>query len=159
MKNYQMIRSKVQEKRCLNGGKALYCNCGCQIPHETDPDIDLTDVVVIRKSDEGYADYVLSRNGEECGNINTQYNAIFLDGVEFLGVERNYIQKLINMCHDIADNGKVDHDQTGDTPEETASFEVIAEEINLAEQDARHKSHPGYCTKCHGYCYGDCESN
>ena len=23
--------------------------------------------------------------------------------------------------------------------------------------DARNAQHPGYCTKCHSYCYGDCE--
>jgi hypothetical protein len=41
---------------------------------------------------------------------------------------------------------------------ETAAAERRAEEIDLMEQDARNADHPGYCTKCHSYCWGDCDA-
>jgi hypothetical protein len=47
----------------------------------------------------------------------------------------------------------------GDTLAETAIREQMAETATLAEQDARNAQHPGYCTKCHSYCYGDCEAS
>lgn len=48
---------------------------------------------------------------------------------------------------------------SGDTLAETAMHEQMAEAADLAEQDARNAQHPGYCTKCHSYCYGDCEAS
>jgi hypothetical protein len=42
---------------------------------------------------------------------------------------------------------------------ETAQSEHDGEKLALGEQDDRNRNHPGYCTKCHTYCYGDCESN
>jgi len=45
----------------------------------------------------------------------------------------------------------------GGTRAETAMREQMEETAALAEQDARNAQHPGYCTKCHSYCYGDCE--
>jgi hypothetical protein len=49
--------------------------------------------------------------------------------------------------------------QAGGTLEETASSEKMMENIELAELDARYKGHTGYCTKCHSFCYGDCDDN
>ncbi len=46
----------------------------------------------------------------------------------------------------------------GETPEETAAIVKLNDRIDMHEQDDTHKHHPGYCTKCHSYCYGDCES-
>lgn len=43
--------------------------------------------------------------------------------------------------------------------QETIAAEYRAEAIDLAEQDTKLRRHPGYCTKCHSYCYGDCEAN
>lgn len=42
--------------------------------------------------------------------------------------------------------------------EESAILEKKLDAIDLAEQDASNKKNPGYCVKCHTYCYGDCES-
>lgn len=47
----------------------------------------------------------------------------------------------------------------GDTLTETAMRERMAEKADRSEQDARNATHPGYCTKCHSYCYGDCEAS
>jgi len=36
-----------------------------------------------------------------------------------------------------------------------------AEERNIARMEAEHKArqrHPGWCNKCHSYCYGDCSA-
>ena len=159
MKNYQMIRGQIQEDRCTDKstwGSPLYCTCGCQAPRDTDPDIDLADVVVIRQASSGYADFTLSRNGQDCGNINTQYGAIYLDGNEFLGVDRDYIQYLINAALEI---DTTDVTSAGSTPEEAAHFIATSEKIALGEQNERNSKHPGYCTKCHSYCYGDCEAS
>jgi len=32
------------------------------------------------------------------------------------------------------------------------------EAIDLMIQDKENENHPGYCKKCHTYCYGDCEA-
>ena len=158
MKKYQMIRSKAQEARCLNGGSALYCKCGCQTPHDSDPEINLTGVTVSCKSDHGYADFILSRNGVKCGSYNTQYNAIFLDGVEFLGVDKDFTRDLFNQAISIPETIKKDF-PAGGSLTETATREALTEEFNLQDQDDRNRKHPGYCKKCHSYCYGDCEAN
>ena len=58
------------------------------------------------------------------------------------------------------DNGREEKiDSCPLTAEETASQEYALEEIHLMEQDDQHKNNPGYCTKCHSYCYGDCGAN
>lgn len=43
--------------------------------------------------------------------------------------------------------------------EEVAVNERNFERAELAAQDRRNEKHPGYCPKCHTYCYGDCEAN
>lgn len=42
--------------------------------------------------------------------------------------------------------------------EEVAANEHDFERAELAEQDFRNKNKVGWCTKCHSYCYGDCEA-
>ena len=49
--------------------------------------------------------------------------------------------------------------QAGGTIEETSAQVAISEKIELMEKDDRNIDHPGYCTKCHSFCYGDCEAN
>jgi len=160
MKNYKMLRGQVAENRCTNKGtwgSPLYCECGCQTPRDTDPDINLTDVIVTRQASSGYADFTLSRNGQDCGNINTQYGAICLDGNEFLGVDRDHIQHLISAA--LAIDTTDTTESAGSTPEEESYLITTSENIAIDEQDERNASHPGYCTKCHSYCYGDCEAS
>jgi hypothetical protein len=159
MKPYKMIRGKLMKDRCTNKstwGSPLYCKCGCQVPKDTDPDINLECITVTRQADEGYADFILSRNGQECGSINTQYNALYLDGYEFLEVDEDLIKDLLTVARNmkISDNNTI----AGSTLEETAIFEKTMDIIELAEQDRHNASHPGYCKKCHSYCYGDCEA-
>lgn len=51
-----------------------------------------------------------------------------------------------------------DRNQCGGSLAETAATEEMAEEIKLMDMDDRYKNHPGYCTKCHTFCYGDCDA-
>jgi hypothetical protein len=161
MATYQMIRGPIQKARCTNKstwGSPLYCDCGCQVPRDTDPAINLTGVAVSRRDDRGYADYILTRDGQECGSLNTQYNYISLDGHEFLGVDLELIADLLAAARSLPQRDGV-YAPTGDSLAETAAAVKMAEAVELAEQDARNAHHPGYCTKCHSYCYGDCEAN
>ena len=159
MKSYKIIRGKIQEDRCTNKGiygSPLYCKCGCQVPQDTDPEINLSDVTVTSKSNSGYADFILSRNNKICGNINTQYNALYLDGYEFLGVDEDLIEDLLKAVRSIKTPDT--NISAGDTIEETIAFEKVINQLEIKEQDEQNISHSGYCTKCHSYCYGDCES-
>ena len=164
MKNYGMIRGKIAEDRCTNKstwGSPLYCDCGCKTPHKTDPMLDLSNVTICRKSDEGYANFILEKHGKEIGNYNSQYGAIYINGHEFLGVDKATIAHLFAAVlakdYALATTPKIQ--SAGSDLEETAAFEAVAEKIDLAEQDARNAKHPGYCAKCHTYCYGDCVAN
>jgi len=47
--------------------------------------------------------------------------------------------------------------QAGGDLAETATLERTAEKIEIAELDERCKNYPGWCTKCHSFCYGDCD--
>jgi hypothetical protein len=155
MKPYKMIRSKAQEARCKNDGRALYCDCGCQIPQESDPDINLEGVNISQQHITGYADFDLVRNGENCGCFNTQYNYLILNGIEFLGVKRNLIHHLREQAFELKTRQQ---EQTGDTLIETYTKVKTAEQFELQEQDGRNYNNTGYCTRCHSYCYGDCEA-
>lgn len=42
--------------------------------------------------------------------------------------------------------------------EEVAANERRFELDELARHDRRYENHPGYCKKCHSFCYGDCEA-
>lgn len=159
---YKRIRGPVQEDRCTDGGGRLYCPCGCQSPQHNDPQPDLTNVVVTSRAANGYADYNLSRNGQPCGQINTQYAALVLDGYEYLGCNREELKYLRDQIFDETGENRFPRPSSiecGDTLAETAVNVKNAEKIALAEQDNAYKGHPGYCTKCHGFCYGDCEAN
>lgn len=161
--NYKMIRGDAATARCRNisvWGSPLYCECGCQTPREADPVLDLSDIVISRKSGEGYANFILKRkrNGIECGSYNSQYGSIYLDGNEFLGVDKETVAHLFA---DVLSKKFETLEKTmsaGDTLEETAAVVTMGETIALMEQDESHAHHHGYCNKCHSYCYGDCEA-
>lgn len=161
-KEYGRIRGLKQEDRCTDPIKGrLYCDCGCQDPHNDDPSINLMDIIVSGRANHGYADYTLTRDGQEVGEINTQYCALVLDGYEYLGCNRDEMSPLFDQIFD-GDVNRFAHPQNnsaGDTLAETVATVRLAEKIALMEQDERCKNHPGYCTVCHSYCYGDCEAN
>lgn len=160
---YTMIRGPKQRARCTDPIKGrLYCDCGCQIPRDDDPQPNLVGIVVAGRADQGYADYTLTRDGKTCGEINTQYAALVLDGYEFLGCDREELHPLLNQI--FADgksrfDRKTSHEPAGDSLIETAANVRVSEKIAEMEMDDRNKSHPGYCPKCHSYCFGDCEAN
>lgn len=158
---YKTIRGPKQKDRCTDEIKGrLYCPCGCQEPHEDDPKINLNGVVVSGRAEEGYADYTLTRDGKVVGEINTQYCALILDGYEYLGCDRDELAPLLGQ---IFKNHKSRFPQKhwpheGDLLQETTIREDFFEEIAIAEEDERNRNHPGWCTKCHSFCYGDCEA-
>ena len=159
--NYKRIRGGKAKERCKNisvWGSPLYCECGCQIPIESDPILDLSQTVISRKSEEGYANFILSRKGIECGSYNSQYDNIYLDGNEFLGVDKETVAHLFAEVLTGKHQKKTPEMSfsAGSTMEETAAMEKMSENITLLEQDESHARHPGYCNKCHSYCYGDC---
>jgi len=157
---YKMIRGKLAEERCTNKsryGSPLYCTCGCQVPKETDPKIDLKGVSVSHRLD-GYADFELIRNGQRCGSLNTQYAALVLDGNEYLGVERAVLDQLIASALALPPKSESEYISAGSTLNETAAQVRVSEKIALDEQDARYSKSTGYCSKCHSWCFGDCES-
>jgi hypothetical protein len=160
MKPYKMLRGKSASDRCTNKGiygSPLYCKCGCQTPQDSDPDINLDGVIVSNKQHTGYADFALTRNGTNCGSINTQYNAVYIDDYEFLGVDNDHIQHLLNQARSIPTSGDC-NTLPGETPSETIAIVRQNEKIANDEQDRQNSKNTGWCKKCHSYCYGDCES-
>jgi hypothetical protein len=115
-------------------------------------------LIVSGRANHGYADYTLTRDGHHVGEINTQYCALCLDGYEYLGCDRNELAPILNQ---IFVDGKDRFDfpnagPAGDTLEETAAVVHALEKIDEMEENERNKHHPGWCPKCHSYCYGDC---
>jgi hypothetical protein len=109
------------------------------------------------KADEGYANVELRRGRKYAGNINTQYSCISLAGVEYLGCTG--IDDLLTTARAVLAASPDDSGPVGDSLEETAMHERIAEAADLADQDARNAGEDGYCPKCHTYCYGDCDAH
>jgi hypothetical protein len=156
---YKMIRCEQQKARCTDPIKGrLYCPCGCQAPHDDDPQPNFSDVCISGKANHGYADYVLTRNGQPVGELNTQYSALFLDDVEYLGCSGDDIQYLVNQARNTP-SPKTENTQSGDTLEETAAAVRLMDRVDEIEENERNKHHPGWCTKCHSYCYGDCTAS
>ena len=142
---YQLIRGPLAKERCTNKsryGSPLYCTCGCQSPRETDPQINLTGVSISRQL-QGYADFVILRNGRRCGQLNTQYAALELDGNEYLGIERAVLEQLIVAALALPKS----EDFSGGS---TLTAER-AEKIALDEQDTERSKSIGYCSKCHSW--------
>lgn len=160
---YATIRGPNQRKRCTDPIKgSLYCKCGCMAPRDDDPRIDLTGIVVSGRAPQGYADYTLTRNGKRCGEINTQYCALMLDGHEFFGCSREDLRPLLDQIFadgkSLFDRPENDREPAGDSLAETAANVRHADSLADMEMDAAHKGQVGYCTKCHTYCFGDCEA-
>jgi len=119
--------------------------------------------VTLPRTDKGidYRGYIAERFGASAAiHDNNQY--------DFLRPPKGRVVALINCMWCGGQGGVVylpesNHNQReaapanpGDTRAETAMREQMEETAALAEQDARNAQHPGYCTKCHSYCYGDC---
>ncbi len=160
MKAYKMIRSEGQRARCTNKsryGSPMYCECGCQTPQDSDPELNqiLSDITVGAKG-ESYANVDLMRNSVRVGNINTQYSAIYIDGFEFL--ECSEIDAILAAAREVLNNSQREETSAGDSLEETAVNVRINDRLAEQEQNERNRKHPGWCPKCHSYCYGDCEA-
>lgn len=160
MKAYKMIRGATAEARCKNKsryGSPMYCDCGCQTPQDSDPALNqILAGVTAGKKGESYANVDLMRDGVRVGNINTQYSAVFIDGFELL--ECNGIDALLAAAREVLNNSQREEASAGDSLEETAANVRINDRLADQEQNERNRKHPGWCPKCHTYCYGDCEA-
>ena len=145
----QAIRDKRRPCKEFAGPK-MYCGCGCMSP--VNLSYDLTGVMVSGRAPSGYADYTLVRDGARVGAVNTQYATIILDGVEYLSVSKT--SPLFRLVQ-TAKNSNAPKNATS-----IADVTMYAEVKDTTEQDMdrRGADHPGYCRKCHTYCYGDCEA-
>lgn len=156
---YEMIRGPKQAARCKclgPYGSPLYCKCGCQTPAADDPAIKLSGIQVEGRAYRSYADHIISRNGVQCGVINTQYGALTLDATEYLGCQGPEFDRLIAAARNSTE--PMPPITAGSTLAETAAQEAVAEKIDTDERDTAHANEAGYCTHCHTYCYGDCQA-
>jgi hypothetical protein len=109
----------------------------------------------IVKSEQGYADFLVYINRPADDSrpdlwVNTQYETINADDKSLIPVDE---QSLIIACRNIDVEPTTD---AVETIEETASQLDTNETADL---DSRNVNLPGYCTKCHTFCYGDCEAS
>ena len=160
--DFTRTRGKNATSRCINigtYGSPLYCECGCQTPtNDDEPNIKGLSATWYTKHEPIIPAYIaLLRAGENVGMMDPARQYIFIDGNEYLGVKiDSNLATLFNLATEYADDSTV---TAGSTTEETAAQVSIADKHDLIDMDNRHKNHPGYCTKCHSFCYGDCEAN
>jgi len=156
--DFERTRGERATARCKNVGtygSQLYCDCGCQTPRNDDT-FDLTGLSARRvKSFQTYT--ALVRDGELVGSVDFARDYVSLDGNEYLGVKAG--SELASVFDLPVEGSETEETMTaGSTAEETAANVAMTEKIELAEMDERNKKHPGWCSRCHSYCYGDCES-
>ena len=161
MQEFNRIRGNKADDRCKNAnseyGSPLYCECGCQKPQESDHDYNLDGLSAkFVKSSEVYVGLV--RDGKIVGSIDAARDYISLDGNEYMGVVAG---SRLARLFDLPIEGEYPPEiiTSGSTAQETIAQVATAEKISIAEMDAKNESHPGYCRKCHSFCYGDCEAN
>lgn len=159
MKGFTRTRGQRATARCKNVGtygSPLYCECGCQVPQDSDVYNLIGLSAKVTKSFQVYT--ALMRDGKIVGAIDKARNYVSLDGNEYLGViDGSALSTLFSLP---VEGDEPEQPMTpGSTLEETVAQVQTAEIIELAEMDERNASHPGYCKKCHSYCYGDCEAN
>jgi len=68
-------------------------------------------------------------------------------------------EPIYNIIKDALDEAtlKADAENTKDNREEKIQAKKNAAEV--AELETQRDQNPGWCNKCHSYCYGDCEAN
>jgi len=158
---YTRIRGPKAEARCSNKstwGSPLYCECGCQTPHDDDPSINLDGVTVGAEYESDPGTYQLVRDGKPCGSISrTATDYICIDKHEYLGCDKAALHNLF--CQPVPESVETAPVSAGETSAETVASVRFAERAQEARQDAENKHHFGWCNKCHSYCYGDCEAN
>ena len=110
----------------------------------------------IVKAEEGYANFLVYIDRPATGRpdlwVNTQYETINADNKDLIPEDRN---SLFVACRNLDVAPSADT-PAGSTHEETAIHAAAAESADLADQDRRNVGKPGYCPKCHTFCYGDC---
>lgn len=108
----------------------------------------------IVKTEEGYANFLvyIDRTAEGRPDlwVNTQYETINADNKDLIPADKN---SLFVACRNI---NTIPAPSSGSTADETATHADTAEKAELEDMDRRNSGKPGYCPKCHTYCYGDC---
>ena len=160
--DFERTRGANAKERCKNihetWGSPLCCDCGCQTPRDGDqPDSDSLTGLTAKWVKSFQWEIALYRGDARVGQIAPGQNYIFIDGNEYLGVKKD---SQLGYLLSLPVSGKREASMTyGSTLEETAAQVAMSEKIELMEMDERNKNHPEYCTKCHGFCYGDCEAS
>ena len=111
----------------------------------------------IVKTEEGYANFLVYIDRPATGRpdlwVNTQYETINADNTELVPEDRN---SLFIACRNLDVTPSAGAQAGISTPEETAIHAAAAGNADIADQDRRNAGKPGYCPKCHTFCYGDC---
>ncbi len=161
---YARTRGANAESRCTDYheryGSPLYCECGCQIPRTDDLNPSQLEGLSLswvdnRPFNEPFIG--VYRGAGRVGSIDYAHEYLSLDGNEYLGCAGSGWENLKSLRSTLGPRPTEDV-SPGSTLEETAAQVRDAEKIELAEQDDRHKDHAGYCSICHSFCYGDCQS-
>lgn len=97
------METKTGYKGIRRAGQGMSLYGDNNTPIDTDPNLAdvIAGVTVSRQDDHGYADYDLTRNGIIVGSLNTQYNALYIDGNEYLGCDKAIISGLIAQAMDL----------------------------------------------------------
>jgi len=159
--DFKRVRGKKVEARCKNVGtygSPLYCDCGCQTPRRGDEPTPDSLLGLSARWTKNFQEYIgLFRGEDKVGMIDPGKQYIVLNNTEYLGVKK---ESALGALLTLPIGGSYEAiSSAGSTTEETVAQEYAVEKIDLAEMDERHKNHPGYCNKCHGFCWGDCTAN
>ncbi len=113
-----------------------------------------------------WSDYMTKTPGDdviaEITDDGIDYIAVAKAKMAELGVEEAYINCM--WCGGFKGEITSDNANTVDAQpaplsfDEVAANEAISEKMELDMLDSNNKTHPGWCTICHTYCYGDCEA-
>lgn len=108
----------------------------------------------IKKAEEGYANFLIYIDRPAEGRpdlwVNTQYETINADNKDLIPADKN---SLFVACRNLGTTPSI---TAGSAAEETATQSDAAEKAEREDMDRRNAGKPGYCPKCHTYCYGDC---
>ncbi len=159
--DFERTRGKNAETRCTEKdseyGSALYCECGCQVPRSGD-EPNITGLIAKWTTFKAIPNYVgLYRDDKLVGEMDWARDYMALDGNEYMGVKEGSKLAFVFKLPVLGIEDEVTM-SAGSTLAGTAAQEKTFEKIQIAEMDDRLKEHPGYCRKCHSYCYGDCEA-
>lgn len=70
----------------------------------------------------------------------------------------SFVAYRVPSAHDSITDITPGNQNPGEESHETSAIVKADEQFYLAGIDQENKNHPGWCNRCHSYCYGDCQS-